>query len=76
MRLMEQAYILYNGDVLLCCVDWERSTVLGNLKEKSLAEIWNSEAYMRIRRDYFNNRTNNILCGKCLICDEKDFVMS
>ncbi|RMF92365.1 MAG: radical SAM protein [Candidatus Schekmanbacteria bacterium] len=76
VRLMEQAYILYNGDVLLCCVDWERSTVLGNLKKHSLYEVWNSEKYMKIRRAYYRNKTEGILCGKCLIQDEEDFVMS
>ncbi len=75
MRLMEQSYILYNGDVLLCCVDWERSTVLGNLNNSSLEDIWNNESYMKIRRDYYNNRISGILCEKCFIQNEKDFVM-
>ena len=74
-RLMEQAYISYNGDVILCCVDWERTTVLGNLKEQSLEEIWNSKKYMEIRKKYINGDIKDTICGKCFIQDEKDFMM-
>ncbi len=65
-RLFEQAYILYNGDVVLCCVDWERTTILGNLKEKTLDEIWNSPEYMSIRSRYIKGDLNGLLCQHCL----------
>lgn len=29
-----------NGDVMPCSVDWKRALRLGNIKEKSLSEIW------------------------------------
>jgi MoaA/NifB/PqqE/SkfB family radical SAM enzyme len=65
-RLFEQAYILYNGDVVLCCVDWERTTILGNLKEKTLEEIWNSPEYMDIRLRYLKGDLGGLLCQRCL----------
>lgn len=65
-RLFEQAYILYNGDVVLCCVDWERTTILGNLKEQSLEEIWNSPRFMEIRKRYLAGDLKGLLCQKCL----------
>ena len=65
-RLFEQAYILYNGDVVLCCVDWERTTILGNLRKQSLEEIWNSPRYMEIRKRFIAGDLKGLLCQKCL----------
>jgi MoaA/NifB/PqqE/SkfB family radical SAM enzyme len=41
--------ILYNGDLVTCCMDWRRSLVLGNARERSLYELWHGEAYRDIR---------------------------
>jgi molybdenum cofactor biosynthesis enzyme MoaA len=65
-RMMEQAYVLFNGDVILCCVDWERTTVLGNLRRNSLAEIWNGAAYTEVRRRFLAGDLKDMLCRKCL----------
>jgi len=64
-ELIHQAVIIYNGDVLLCCVDWERSTVLGNLRDQSLYEVWNGPKFLDIRRRYFSGNVQGILCGRC-----------
>jgi len=36
-----------NGDVTMCC---DNSTVLGNVNEDSVADIWNGEGYQKIRK--------------------------
>lgn len=41
--------ILYNGDLVTCCMDWRRSLVLGNARERSLYDLWHGEAYRDIR---------------------------
>ncbi|HOK08336.1 MAG TPA: radical SAM protein [Candidatus Hydrogenedens sp.] len=41
--------ILFNGKVVLCCVDWLRTVILGDLNEKSITEIWNSPRLQMIR---------------------------
>src|SRR5262245_14847452 len=41
--------ILYNGALVTCCMDWRRSLVLGNARERSLYELWHGEAYRDIR---------------------------
>ena len=38
-----QSAIGANGDVTVCCIDWSFSSKVGNIKEQSLAEIWNGE---------------------------------
>jgi radical SAM protein with 4Fe4S-binding SPASM domain len=40
-----------NGDVVACCRDGERRTVLGNLLRQPFLEIWHGEPYQRLRRD-------------------------
>jgi radical SAM protein with 4Fe4S-binding SPASM domain len=42
-------YVLWNGDVIPCCADWGRKLILGNLRERSIHEIWHSEPFARLR---------------------------
>lgn len=44
-------FIAHNGDVVACCRDLEHQSVLGNLFEQDLEEIWNGEKYQAMRRD-------------------------
>ena len=41
--------IASNGDVVACCRDLQHKTVLGNLFEQELVDIWNSEEYQNLR---------------------------
>lgn len=72
-RLMQQAYILWNGDCVLCCVDWERTTIFGNVSQDSLAEVWQGEAYTRYRQNYLAGELGGTLCEGCKVQDEVDF---
>lgn len=72
-RLMQQAYILWNGDCVLCCVDWERTTVLGNVAEGGLQKVWQNQNYLNFRRAYLAGDTGGTLCEGCLVQDEVDF---
>lgn len=60
-----RAWILWNGDMVLCCVDWERTTVFGNIHEQSIKEIWNSENYKRYRWRMTNRDLSGTLCENC-----------
>mgnify|MGYP005833587281 CR=1 FL=1 len=65
-RMMTQAYILYNGDLVLCCVDWERSTIMGNVREHSLEEVWNNELYRTFRKRFLVGDVAGMLCAQCM----------
>lgn len=54
-----------NGDVFACCVFQEKELVFGNLNEKSLRAIWNSEKVNAFRQSFV---TGNIpaICKTCL----------
>jgi len=60
-----RAWILWNGDMVLCCVDWERTTVFGNIHEQSIKEIWNGEAYRKYRQRMKTRQLANTLCEHC-----------
>ncbi|MCP9234988.1 radical SAM/SPASM domain-containing protein [Lewinella sp. JB7] len=58
--------ILFNGDVVTCCHDWRRSLVLGNVREKSLFDIWHDAPYRRLRQLSDAGRLcERDLCAKC-----------
>lgn len=65
-RPLDQAIISSNGDVLLCCRDWKHEAVLGNIKEKSLADIWRGEVAKEYQKKFESGRCKEIpLCSNC-----------
>ncbi len=42
--------LLFNGDAILCCVDWFRTETIGNVGEQSVREVWRSSRLEEIRR--------------------------
>ena len=63
--LWESVVIAWDGRVVPCCFDYDAKMVLGDLKRSSLAEIWNSPAYVELRRAELEGRNCNPLCANC-----------
>ena len=62
--------ILYDGTVPLCGCDYKPTIVLGNVKDNSLIEIWNSEKFRKIRDHHSSGNRNKIdICVGCKIWD-------
>jgi len=69
-RLFKQAYIMFNGDMVLCCTDYTREVVLGNITDSSISAVWNSKKALNIRRLYSEGYMDKIpLCRTCEISD-------
>jgi radical SAM protein with 4Fe4S-binding SPASM domain len=69
-RLFKQAYILWNGDMVLCCTDYTRKVLLGNVADTSIEQVWNADKAVTIRRLYAEGRMDQIpLCRDCAISD-------
>lgn len=47
---MEKLTIHWNGDVVMCCADFNGETILGNVMDDSLKNIWGSEKAEKIRK--------------------------
>jgi len=56
----------YNGDVLLCPHDWNKTLKFGNLQKEKLFNIWNGKALNGIRKRLSNSDRN---FGACKSCD-------
>jgi radical SAM protein with 4Fe4S-binding SPASM domain len=41
--------ILHNGDLLMCVHDWARKEIIGNLRDATIAELWNGPRMREIR---------------------------
>jgi Radical SAM superfamily/Iron-sulfur cluster-binding domain len=72
-RLFKQAYIMFNGDMVLCCVDYARKQVLGNITNSSVYEVWNGPTAAEIRRRYLSHEFDRLpLCGACKIDEVRE----
>jgi radical SAM protein with 4Fe4S-binding SPASM domain len=66
-----QMNILFNGDIILCCHDWDRASVVGNVRNNSLREIWNSPKANEMRRLILKKEYEQIdACRKCSLVSE------
>ncbi|MGH9748377.1 MAG: radical SAM/SPASM domain-containing protein [Candidatus Polarisedimenticolia bacterium] len=76
-RLFKQAYILWNGDVVLCCVDYARRQVLGNVACERLVDVWNGPIASAIRRRYIDGAFDRLpLCGSCRVGELRRVVLT
>ncbi len=65
-RPIERMHIIFDGKVILCCMDWKREYILGDLKMDSIKEIWNSQEYSKIRDEIYDPQISPPdLCKKC-----------
>ncbi|MDH3637902.1 MAG: SPASM domain-containing protein [Gammaproteobacteria bacterium] len=60
-----RAWVMWNGDMIMCCVDQERSNVLGNCEHRSIRSIWNDPAYQRLRMQWRTRDLAGLLCENC-----------
>lgn len=54
-----------NADVLPCCSYWGPEVVVGNLRKKSLYQIFNSILVKRMRKDFKRGYYRHPVCRKC-----------
>jgi hypothetical protein len=66
-RIMQ---ILWNGDVVPCCYDFNGEMVLANLQECSVDRAWNSLSFKELRALHLARDFNEI--GLCNACDQLD----
>lgn len=60
--------ILYDGRVVLCCMDYDGVQIVGDTNKNTIEEIWNSEKYKMARDDFEKCRYDKYpICMKCNI---------
>jgi len=58
--------LMPNGDVLLCCMDYDQKHIIGNLKEIKYNQIFQTEEYKKVLNG-LNDESIDILCRTCEI---------
>lgn len=69
-RLLRNLMVYSNGRVCACnCVDFNASSelILGDIKEMSLAEMWNGERIRKIRSDWRAGERIPAICSTCQV---------
>ena len=58
--------VLWDGRVVPCCYDYDGKYVLGDLRQKSLAQIFNDQPAKRLRRAHLERRAHDVEpCSTC-----------
>jgi len=58
--------ILYDGKVILCCDDFNKKMILGDINNSTIKEIWNSKQYENIRKMLYKGEYKKIpVCCNC-----------
>jgi radical SAM protein with 4Fe4S-binding SPASM domain len=59
-------FILYNGNIVLCCSDFNEEVIYGNIMRESLIDIWNKPEYEKYREYHLMGRGKELkLCDRC-----------
>jgi len=62
----KQGGVLWNGDFVVCCMDFDGKIVAGNLSRETLKDIWNSPVMINLRKEHIENNYINSLCKDCV----------
>jgi len=66
ITLWERMVVLWNGDVTMCGMDLNGEWLVGNLRDQSIREVWQSDQLVRIRKLHKEGRFDQIsLCRYC-----------
>lgn len=66
LRIWNTFTILWNGDVALCCLDYDGRVIIGNLKNQTIKEIWQSRQLRQIRKMHTARKFQKLaICRDC-----------
>ncbi|PCI42155.1 MAG: hypothetical protein COB46_01185 [Rhodospirillaceae bacterium] len=70
--------VRWNGDVVACIYDFDSRYVVGNVKDNSIREIWNSERMRTFRKSMIAHQFDEVekngpLCSDCTIMWQEDY---
>lgn len=59
----DNSVILWNGDVALCCYDFDGKYIFGNLIKEKFSDVYHKEKYYRIRKEVIDQTLD--ICKEC-----------
>lgn len=64
-RPFRELVIHSNGDVPICCDDWQQEMIVGNVCDQSLEEIWRSPKFEAVRARLYSKDRGFGICASC-----------
>ncbi len=64
-RLWTQPVINWDGEVAICCFDKDNDIKIGNIKNNNLQDLWENDAFMKVRHTILTNRKAIKICQNC-----------
>jgi radical SAM protein with 4Fe4S-binding SPASM domain len=64
-KMWHSCVITWDGKVVPCCFDKDAHFVMGDLKQNSFKEIWQSDAYNEFRKNLLVSRAEIEMCRNC-----------
>lgn len=61
----EHINIMSTGEVILCCNDWSKEAVVGNMNHQSLLEIWHGDKFNEYRKKLITQKDLPLICQRC-----------
>jgi MoaA/NifB/PqqE/SkfB family radical SAM enzyme len=66
--LFRRMFIFNDGWCGPCCGDWERRLLVGNVTQETIADIWNGQAYQKLRQAHLSGHYRQIkACQECSV---------
>lgn len=66
MRLWQTFTVLWDGRVSICCIDYEGSEIVGDMRTESMEDIWHGARLARIRESHNRGEFEQIpICSNC-----------
>lgn len=65
-RVWQTFTVLWNGEVSICCLDYDGSVIMGNVTDQTIADVWRNQRYETVRRQHSLSRQDEItVCREC-----------
>ena len=64
-KMWHSCVVTWDGKVVPCCFDKDASHPMGDLKNQTMREIWNSEKYIKFRKGILTSRSSIDICKNC-----------
>ncbi len=74
MHLWNTVFVQWDGDMVICCDDWESRQVLGNLKDTTIRSLWYGDKMKEKREIHLKGQFDKIdICEECCSWVDKPF---
>ncbi|MFA4989761.1 MAG: radical SAM/SPASM domain-containing protein [Candidatus Omnitrophota bacterium] len=74
VQIFKGMQVQANGEVVPCCVDWDRINVLGDVQSDSIPDIWNGARLRHLQMEHLSgNKPKLKPCKDCTMNDYCEF---